>query len=259
MSLQAAFAAALLDPERDCPDQLRTWNDSDPARRFAVYRNNVLSSLIDALAESFPVVQQLVGEPFFRAMAAVHVRSSPPRSRLLAEYGGGFPDFVEGFEPAAGLPYLADVARLELLRIQAYHAADAEPLANQALSAALARPEQVGALRFVLHPSLAVLESRFAVVSLWAAHQGELQIAAVDPRRGESALVLRRDLEVEVSAIAPAEALFIRALQQDLALAEAAAQAQACAADFDLGRCLARLLGASAITQFSHATEGCHR
>ena len=69
MSTQAAFAAALLDPQRPCPEGLFSANGADPASRFAVYRNNVQSSLINALADSYPVVLQLVGDEFFRAMA----------------------------------------------------------------------------------------------------------------------------------------------------------------------------------------------
>ena len=52
---EARFAAALLDSRQGCPAGLRTWNGSDPAARLAVYRNNVVSSLIDALADTFPV------------------------------------------------------------------------------------------------------------------------------------------------------------------------------------------------------------
>ena len=77
------WAQALLDPEADCPPGLTTWNSSDPATRFAVYRNNVVCSLVDGLAAAFPVVQALVGEDFFRAMAAVFVRRAPPRSPVL--------------------------------------------------------------------------------------------------------------------------------------------------------------------------------
>ena len=82
---QSAFADALLDPARPCPPGLRTWNGSDPARRLAVYRNNVVSSLIDALADTFPVVQRLVGTEFFRAMAGVF---APPAQRLHGRLDG---------------------------------------------------------------------------------------------------------------------------------------------------------------------------
>ena len=70
----ANFAAALLDPAAPCPSGLVTWNGSDAAQRFGVYRNNVTVSLIDAVADTFPVVQQLVGADFFRAMAGAFVR-----------------------------------------------------------------------------------------------------------------------------------------------------------------------------------------
>ena len=52
MTAQNAFTAALLDPELPCPMGLSAWNGSDPAQRFRVYRNNVIISLVDALADS---------------------------------------------------------------------------------------------------------------------------------------------------------------------------------------------------------------
>lgn len=100
MSTQADFAAALLDVQLPYPKGLCSRNGADPSRRFAVYRNNVQSSLINALADSYPVVQQLVGEEFFRAMAAIFVRSQPPQSPLMSRYGEGFADFIGQFEPS---------------------------------------------------------------------------------------------------------------------------------------------------------------
>ncbi len=121
MTAHADFAAALLDPDVAAPDGLVAWNGSDPAHRFAVYRNNVTSALSDVLADSFPVTQQLVGEEFFRAMARIFLRGSPPPSPILTAYGEGFPAFVADFAPARTVPFLADVARLEWLRLRALH------------------------------------------------------------------------------------------------------------------------------------------
>lgn len=50
------------------------------------------------------------------------------RGPSLALYGAGFADFVEDFEPAASVVYLADVARLERARLESLHAADAQVL-----------------------------------------------------------------------------------------------------------------------------------
>jgi hypothetical protein len=242
MSDQRLFTAALLDPDAPCPAGLTTWNGSDPARRFAVYRNNVVVSLIDALTDTFPVTLELVGDEFFRAMAGIFVRAAPPTSPLLAEYGEGFPAFIERFEPARSVPYLADVARLELLRVRAFHAADAEPLTPEQVARALADPERLPALRVICHPSLGVLRSRYAVVSLWAAHQGIGDLARVDPFLPESALVVRGGLEVQVIALPPGDDVLVAGFANGLTLGDAAALAAAARADFDLTTPLALLL-----------------
>lgn len=245
---RAAFAAALLDPDQPCPPGLRAWNGSDPSARLAVYRNNVVGSLVDALAETFPVVQALVGDAFFRAMAAVFVRRAPPRSRILALYGEALPAFIEGFAPARPLPYLADMARLELACVRAFHAADAEPAADEAVTRALASGERIGELRLVLHPSLTLLRSAWAVASLWAAHQSEGEPAAVAIDDAESALVVRRGFEVVVVRLPPGAAEFVAALQRGENLGVAAAEALQAAEAFELSATLGLLLRHGALT-----------
>lgn len=245
---QASFAAALLDPALPCPAGLKTWNASDAARRLAVYRNNVVSSLIDALADTFPVVQELVGVAFFRAMAGVFVRRSPPRTRVLARYGQAFAAFVAEFEPARDVPFLADMARLEFARVSAYHAADAEAVTGESIALALASGERLGELRLTLHPSVAVIESPFAIVSLWAAHQGDTDIATVDPAVAQDALVLREALDVIVLRLPPGAARFVSAVNGGTNLGDAAAESTHAAPDFDLSATLALLFGHSALT-----------
>ncbi|MDP2823474.1 MAG: DNA-binding domain-containing protein [Sulfuritalea sp.] len=245
MSTQTSFADALLAPEPVCPPGLSTWNRSDPGRRFAIYRNNVMVSLIDALADSFPVTQELVGADFFRGMARLFAQSHPPRSPVLALYGEGFAEFIEGFAPAAGLPYLADVARLEMLRVQAWHAADAEPIAEQEMARLLADAAALPRARFGLHPSLAVLRSPHAVVSLWAAHRTQdvaAALAQVAVEAAEVALVLRAGLGVEIVRIADGAAAFIQHLKHGVAFGAAAEQALAADAAFDLVATLGMLI-----------------
>ncbi|MBT8768922.1 HvfC/BufC N-terminal domain-containing protein [Metapseudomonas boanensis] len=257
MSSQAVFVAALLDPDLPCPDDLKCWNGSAVEGRFAVYRNNVMHSLVEALADTFPVVRELVGDDFFRAIVQHHVRTAPPQSRILIRYGDTFPEFVASFPPASDLPYLADVARLELLRVHAYHAADLPPLDMQALVPALADPAQLPGMTFRLHPSVSVLESPFAIVSLWAAHQGLLDIGTVDPLLPESALVLRNGLDVEVNQLSPGASAFIRHLQSGDSFETAAQAAFGLDPTFDLGALLGQLLQAGAITHFAQ-TSGRH-
>ena len=248
MSTQADFAAALLNAQLPYPKGLCSRNGADPSRRFAVYRNNVQSSLINALADSYPVVLQLVGEEFFRAMAAIFVQSQPPHSPLMSRYGEHFADFIAQFEPIAGVPYVADVARLEHLRTVAYHAADAQPIRPDQVSAALADPQSLSELCFKLHPSLHLLDSAYAVVAIWAAHQQEQGLAGIGLNQGQHALVLRNGLDVEVFALEPGASVFIRHLLKGSPLLAAAENSP----PFDLAQTLALLLAHNAITQLNY-------
>lgn len=253
MSGQRDFSSALLNAKQPCPPQLKTWNGSDSSGRFAVYRNNVVSSLVNALADNFPVTFQLVGEQFFRAMANIFVREFPPQTRILSSYGAGLARFIESFPPARTLPYLADVSRLEFARIQAYHSADTPALGAEQIAQALANPEALERMTFTLHPSLTVLNCAHAIVSLWGAHQGHMDIARVNPNNAEHALILRNHLDVEVMQISAAAAAFIGALMDHQTLADAAEYAMACELNFDLTPTLAHLIQAGAITNYSTA------
>ncbi len=248
MSLQAAFASALLTTDQTCPDGLFSSNGADPASRFAVYRNNVHSSLINALATAYPVTAQLVGDKFFRAMAGLFVQTNPPDSPLISEYGRAFADFIQAFEPAASVPYLTDVARLERLRVRAYHAADIQPLAPATVVHALQKQESLGQLRLQLHPSLATLDSNYGVVAVWAAHQAEGAMVTLNPWHAQGALVLRQGLGVKVFAIDNGSVAFIDSLKCGAALETAVTHALKSSVEFDLHQCLNLLINHDAIT-----------
>src|SRR5690242_20705887 len=134
-SYPAAFSESLLDPGRVIPSTVAGPAGKAAIKRYNVYRNNVTVSLIDALAATYPAVQRITGVEFFRAMARFHVRATPPSSPLLFEYGRDFPTFIEGYEHAQDMPWLADTARIERAWLDAYHAADLPPLSPDVLAA----------------------------------------------------------------------------------------------------------------------------
>lgn len=219
---EAAFAAALLAEEGIPPPGLRDPSRNG-ARRFAVYRNTVAASLVRALGASFPAVEALVGEAFFRGLALLFLRAHPPRSPVLHEWGEAFPDFIAAFPPAAPLPYLADVARLDRTVLRAFHAADAEPVGLEALAAI--PPEALEALRILPHPAAALVMSPHPVVSLRAEATGGTADRPVDLARAETALVTRPGLTVEVTALPPGAAALAGALLAGASFGEAAERA----------------------------------
>lgn len=167
---------------------------------------------------------------------------------MISEYGGTFADFIQGFEPAWSVPYLADVARLERLRVRAYHAADCQVLDQHSVLRQLQGCAQLGQLRVRLHPSLATLESSYAVVSVWTAHQADGAITSFNPWHAQGGLVLRQGLVVKVFAIDRGSVTFINRLNQGAGLEMAIADALKASDEFDLHLCLTLLISHDAIT-----------
>src|ERR1700724_2194426 len=104
---QGDFAHALRDPDLALPQGVTSHNSAAPRERFAVYRNNVMVGLIGALEARFPATRKIVGEDFFKGAAKLFAAMQPPRSPLMLFYGDAFPAFLEDFEPAREVPYLA--------------------------------------------------------------------------------------------------------------------------------------------------------
>jgi hypothetical protein len=247
-SFEASFARALLDPEQPVPRSVATANGADRNRRFAVHRNNVVAGLVTALRARFPVVEKIVGEEFFAAMARVFVNEQPARTPILSAYGDELADFIAGFEPARELTYLADVARLEAARTRAYHAADAAPLNPNHFTAL--DPDGLDDIRIRLHPSAEIVRSSHPIVIIWAMNSGEQTLARIEPWRGEDALVLRPYLDVEVRLLPPGGAAFLQALGAGRALGEATEAALIDSPEFDLSRSLAQMMSSGVAMGF---------
>ena len=237
---ETSFARALLDPQAPIPFGVGTENNATPARRFAVHRNNMVAGLIGTLRAQFPVVEKIVGEEFFAAMARVFVATTPPRTPVLTTYGDEFADFIDAFEPARELAYLADVARLEAARTHAYHAADAEPV-DQAQFAAL-DPNTLSDVRVDLHPSAEIVWSPHPIVTIWAMNSGELKLAPIENWQSEGALVVRPRVDVEVRLLPPGGAAFLLALSAGRTIGEATEATFDDYPQFDLSRSLAELM-----------------
>lgn len=238
------FSQALLDADAPLPEGVIDPNGAPAPRRFAVYRNNVTTSLVEALSATFPAVLAMVGEDFFKQMARIFIAQSPPQSPLLTEYGRDFADFLENFEPVKALPFLPDVARLDRAWLDAYHGADAVPVAPERL-AELGQDKLVLA-RFKLHPACRLLVSQFPIADIWQAARAGQAAAGIDPELRQSALVTRPDIDVQVHGLSHAGGVFVSALADGKTLGDAAELALADEA-FDLGAMLGLLISSGAL------------
>ena len=229
-------------PRRPTPDLVAGPNSKAAEKRYGVYRNNVTVSLINALAAVFPATQRITGVDFFRAMARLHVRATPPTSPLLFEYGHDFPDFIGQYEHAGSMPWLADVARIERAWLDAYHAADAEPLRPEAL--AVIPPERLGETTFVPHPSARIVRSRYSAVTIFSANRMDGPVGRIDASKPEDALVTRPVLDVAVRRLPPGGAVFLTALISGAPLGDALDAALNEDSEFDLSANLVGMIEA---------------
>lgn len=268
MTAHTALAACWLAPRRRVPPGLRAPEGASVTRRLNVHRNNIVAGLTEVLTDAYPVLHRLVGDAHFQALAAAFVRAQPPRSPCLHGYGAGLAEWLGGFAPVrrrARLAFLPDLARLEWLRRAALYAEDGTADHPDALHQALAAPQppaDLGDWRACLQPALGVLHAPYAVVSIWAAHQGDdahlaQTLPGLDWRQPEHALVLRdHDGAVHTLALPAASARWVAGLAAGHTLAEAAQQA---GPGLDLAPVLAQLVRHGAVLGWHPpAARPCH-
>jgi uncharacterized protein (UPF0276 family) len=198
-AVQQAFGAALADPG-ELP-ALAPQLKGDPAR-LGIYRGNLASAWRRALASSYPVLRSVLDEERFDGLARAYGRAHPARDPDLNRFGGGLAAFLEG--AGDGEAWLPDLSHLEWLAHTAWYTPDAidgEPLAVLATL----DPQQFEASRAVLHPSLHLFASGWAVAALWRAHQPDGPAMPEDMCRPGHALILRARWQVTVSELTAAE------------------------------------------------------
>jgi len=194
--LQSDFLAAILGDDAAAAAGARierelVAGEYGIARGLAIYANNAEHHVSDSLRKSFPVVHRLVGAAYFAQCAREFRREHPSRSGDLQHLGAGFPAYWQRRHGDDGYRYLADVARLEWLYEEASAAADHPPLDLAKL--ARVAPAAYDMLRFRLHPSLRLFESKFPTLAIWEANRRtEQEPELIDLGSGGERLMLAR-------------------------------------------------------------------
>lgn len=216
MTGQSDFHTALRDAARPIPPGLLSQGDGPAGKRFNVYRNNVTVSLIEAIKDGFPATGKLVGDTNFTQIARQFVARHAPRSPLMFLYGDTFPVFLAGIAPLSHLVWLPDVARLEWALRKAYHAADADPIASEALQSLT--PQAFMAARFNFAPAVGLLRSDYPVTQIrdYALGLGN------QPTGGpETVLIARPDYTPTATPLPEPEAQLLAALLRGQTLSDA--------------------------------------
>lgn len=251
LEVQRSFRRAILAGDTTALAAVIAADGIVAAERIEVHRNNVVASLGDALAETFPVVCRLVDARFFAFAAHEFICVAPPDDPCVADYGARFADFLVDFPPCRELVYLADVARLEWLLQRAGAAADGTPLGPSDLAGLAA--EDAERLTFRFQPSFGYLCSPWPIAEIWRANRTDDAVQApVDLDSGGALLeVCRRDGVVEFREVAPATFAFRAALAGGAALGDAIGATPEDAGAFDIDGEFASLFAEGALAGFS--------
>lgn len=239
---QTEFHTAMRAPDKPIPSGLHDAKGQTAGRRFNVYRNNVATSLMDALESGFPVIARLLGDQNFRNITRDFQWHTPPSSPLMMHYGTGFPEFLEGHPALVRVPYLGDVARLELALRHSYHAAD-----STAIDPSLLQHPDLITARFEFAPTVHIISSRWPVLGIW---RFNTQAGAEKPQaKAEHVLITRPEFDPLPEGITKGDAALIRSLMADETLSDALTAAQGAEPEHDFSRILGRLLTGQAITR----------
>ena len=242
-AFQDAFAAAL----RGAAEPTLACLTAQPG--FAVYRNTAMKAITDALAANYPCVRRLVGDEWFTAAAGVYADAHPARTPVLMHYGADFEHFLSAFEPAAELPFLPAVAKLDRMWTEAHTASD-EP-ALEASQLALLDEVAIGCLG--LRPHAAARWAWFdstPAATVWSRNRFDEEVDLGDVEwKGEGILFTRPGAGVQTTGLDRAGCVFLDACGDGKPVLAAVDCALAADPNADVADLIARLLIAGAFAR----------
>jgi hypothetical protein len=249
--VQRAFARALTAADAREISGLVAHRGIEPAARLRIYRNNHRENSLAALRSTYPVIERLVGEDYFRQAACEFLAHHPSRSGNLDALGERFPQYLADCFAGGEYRYLPDVARLEWSCQEVLAAPEHAPLDLATLRSL--PPDRHASLVFQLHPATRIVASRFPVLRIWQANQPHSdasdRIELGEPQR---VLVSRAASALEFRLLNAPDSEFLAGAARAETFESCAEHAQALG-DFDAAATLRRFVSAGVIVGFSLA------
>lgn len=141
-------------------------------QQISIYRGSIFGGLKKALAETYPVTKELVGDDFYNMMLGEYIKTYPCQVQDLNDYGEELPDFIRGLKQARSIPYLADIAQLEWF---CNSALNTEIQKNNLVDLEFLNTKQITELKLNLPNGSALLQSNYPVDEIWEMHQNDIE------------------------------------------------------------------------------------
>ncbi|WP_440873689.1 HvfC/BufC family peptide modification chaperone [Thalassotalea sp. PLHSN55] len=255
-TLQSEFfehcTLALRSNKEHCLDKLIRSRQLPINALLNIYQHSTLGNLTQVLALTFPVVEKLVGEAFFQAMAREYIKIYRPNTANIDNYGDNFSMFIADFSPAKALPYLADVAKLEWLYHQSSLCAAITPMKTSLLT----EVSDKAALTMIFHlaSSVQLLHSAYPLLSIWHANQASSnqgEIIEIDNDQQHYLAVFKRARAVEIVRLSGAEYKLLSGMHQKMPLEQLIDMMLGVDRDINLDALMNRFMGSGVISHFT--------
>ena len=188
--------------------------------RITIYRNTVIENLRNALQLTFPSIWKLLGQQSADKVARAFLadKKNLPSTAFLDDWGDGFPNFLQHFQPLQQLSYLPDVAQIEWLRHRSYCSKNTRPFNAQKLKQFSA--EEMLNLQFIFNPSVFFYSSQYALLPIFAVAEDSERNINLE-KSDTFVIILRKKQEVQVLSVAAEVYDFLLALKRGLTLENA--------------------------------------
>jgi hypothetical protein len=153
-SLQREMAAAVMRPLTKDDNMRATSSDGRPMaevaasfiapnsrltafERLEIYNRQYWFRVLGALAEDFPALRAVVGQPRFESLSIAYLTEHPSRSFTLRNLGSKLQEWLTAHPEAAGRRHrlAVDMARIEWACVEAFDAPEREPLMQRQIAA----------------------------------------------------------------------------------------------------------------------------
>jgi len=168
-----------------------TGGDLKPERGLKVYRRALVFSLIDVLADIYPVLKEVLTDEVFRYCARNYIYKNPSRAYDLNKYGKTFPDYVQQQEELKAHPYLYDLGRFEYALHQCYYAASDIPLSLESFKNRVKKDD--GAFHLKLRSSAEIIKTEFSVHHIWEVYQDGAEEEKGEALKGNYHFIILQD------------------------------------------------------------------
>jgi len=192
----------------------------DAAGALAVYRSGYLARLSEQLGETWPSVWRVLGDDTFFALCRSYIAGHPSTSYNLSDYGRDFPAFLESAPEAVEVPFLAELARFELVFHDLFHAAGHEGMN----AATLASIDDLASAKLVLGSSVRLFAGDRAVYDVFR-HRHDTEPPDLELDRPQRVLLFKQSGEVLAREIDAGTFAALEALGEGLPVEEALARA----------------------------------